>query len=188
MLENSYSFYCDYLKKRNIKDKSILISKTRNSYLIGPIINSKFDERSFYKRIKSNSIYGVNIYKKMFNRKCLLLINRYANSLKDNQIMEIYKNGDIVLHSILKVPGENDEDGRNAFVRGRHRVRGHARIVKAVVLLQRQKTPYQLLQTKRTRRLGKDNFAAYGRQKRRAHHRRGYAVRQRSGRDTRVGM
>lgn len=39
MLENSYLFYCDYLKKRNIKDKSILISKTRNSYLIGPIIN-----------------------------------------------------------------------------------------------------------------------------------------------------
>ena len=46
----------------------------------------------------------------MFNRKCLLLINRYANSLKDNQIMEIYKNGDIVLYSILKVPGENDEE------------------------------------------------------------------------------
>ena len=110
MLENSYLFYCDYLKKRNIKDKSILISKTRNSYLIGPIINSKFDERSFYKRIKSNSIYGVNIYKKMFNRKCLLLINRYANSLKDNQIMEIYKNEEIGLQSNLKVPGKNDEE------------------------------------------------------------------------------
>ncbi len=39
MLENSYLFYCDYLKTRNIKDKSILISKTRHSYLIGPIIN-----------------------------------------------------------------------------------------------------------------------------------------------------
>ena len=110
MSKSRYLFYSDYLKNRNIENKSILIAKTRKSYLIGPLINSKFDEKSFYKRIKSNSIYGVNIYKKMFNRKCLLLINRYANSLKDNQIMEIYKNGDIVLHSILKVPGENDEE------------------------------------------------------------------------------
>ena len=110
MKESSYLFYSSYLKNKSLKNKNILVSKINKSYLIGPIINDEFDEKSFYKRIKSNSIYGVNIYKKMFNRKCLLLINRYANSLKDNQIMEIYKNGDIVLHSILKVPGENDEE------------------------------------------------------------------------------
>lgn len=63
MSKSRYLFYSDYLKNRNIENKSILIAKTRKSYLIGPLINSKFDEKSFYKRIKSNSIYTINIYK-----------------------------------------------------------------------------------------------------------------------------
>ena len=109
MLNNSYLFYGDYLKKRNIKNKSILIAKTKKSYLIGPLINSKFDEKSFYRRIKSNSIYTFKIYKKMFQKKSNYLINKYKDTLKNNQIIEIYKNGEIVLHSILKVPGEYDE-------------------------------------------------------------------------------
>ena len=56
MSENSYLFYSDYLKRRKIKNKSILIAKTNNSYLIGPKIDSEFYEQSFYKRIKSNWI------------------------------------------------------------------------------------------------------------------------------------
>ena len=107
MLKNNYLFYSDYLKKRNIKNKSILIAKTKNSYLIGPLINSKFDEESFYKRIKANSIYTFNIYKKMFRKKCSTLIEKYMNDLINNQVIEIYKNGEMVKHSILKVPGEN---------------------------------------------------------------------------------
>lgn len=109
MLKNNYLFYSDYFKKRNIKNKSIMVAKTKESYLIGPIINSDFNEQSFYKRIKSNSIYTTKIYKKMFRKKCNLLINKYKNSLKSNQIIEVYKKGEIVLHSILKVPGEDDE-------------------------------------------------------------------------------
>ncbi len=109
MLKNEYLFYSDYFKKRNIKNKSIMIAKTKESYLIGPIINSDFDEQSFYKRIKSNSIYTTKIYKRMFRNKCNLLINKYKKDLKNNQIIEVYKNGEIVLHSILKVPGEDDE-------------------------------------------------------------------------------
>ena len=31
MLNNNYLFYSDYLKKRNIKNKSILIAKTKKS-------------------------------------------------------------------------------------------------------------------------------------------------------------
>ena len=31
MLKNNYLFYSDYLKKRNLKDKSILIAKTKKS-------------------------------------------------------------------------------------------------------------------------------------------------------------
>ena len=77
MLKNNYLFYSDYLKKRNLKDKSILIAKTKNSYLIGPLINSRFDEESFYKRIKSNSIYTFDIYKKMFRISCKSDITRY---------------------------------------------------------------------------------------------------------------
>ena len=43
-----------------------MIAKTKKSYLIGPIIDDNFYEGSFYKRIKSNSIYTTKIYKKMF--------------------------------------------------------------------------------------------------------------------------
>ena len=86
-----------------------MIAKTKDSYLIGPIINFDFNEQSFYKRIKSNSIYTTKIYKRMLKRKCNILINKYRNDLKSNQIIEVYKKGEIVLHSILKVPGENDE-------------------------------------------------------------------------------
>lgn len=109
MSENSYLFYSDYLKRRKIKNKSILIAKTNNSYLIGPKIDSEFYEQSFYKRIKSNSIYTKKIYKKMFRKKCEILINKYELYLKSNQVIEIYKNGETVIHSILKVPGEFNE-------------------------------------------------------------------------------
>ncbi len=109
MSKNNYLFYSDYLKERNIKDNSILIAKTKKSYLIGPLINSKFDEESFYKRIKSNSIYTFKIYKKMIRKKCEKLINEYKINLENNQVIEIYKNGETILHSILKVPGENYE-------------------------------------------------------------------------------
>ena len=109
MLKNKYLFYSDYLKRGDIKNKTIMIAKTKNSYLIGPIINSNFYEESFYKRINSNSIYSTKIYKKMLKRKCDLLVNKYKVNLNSNQIIEVYKNGEIVLHSILKVPGEANE-------------------------------------------------------------------------------
>ena len=109
MSKNSYLFYSDYLKYRSIKNKSIMIARTKNSYLVGPIIDSNFYEESFYRRIKSNSIYSQKLYKKMFKRKSILLINKYQSNLKSNQIIEIYINGEINLHSILKVPGEDNE-------------------------------------------------------------------------------
>lgn len=109
MVENNYLFYSDYLKNRIIKNKSIMIAKTKNSYLIGPVIDYNFYEESFYKRIKSNSIYTTKIYKRMFKKKCNLLINKYKTNLKSNQVIEIDKKGNIILHSILKVPGEDNE-------------------------------------------------------------------------------
>lgn len=109
MAKNNYLFYSDYLKTRDTKNKSIMIAKTKKSYLIGPIIDHNFYKESFYRRIKSNSIYTTKIYKKMFKKKCNLLINKYKNELNSNQIIELDKKGNIILHSILKVPGEDNE-------------------------------------------------------------------------------
>ena len=107
MLKN-HLFYKDYLKNRNIDNKDILISKTKYSYLIGPIINKEFDEKSFYKRLTSNSIYSPRIYKKMFNKKAKLLIEEYSNKLYSNEVIEVYKDKTIT-HKIIKVPGDYDE-------------------------------------------------------------------------------
>lgn len=100
MVKNNYLFYSDYLKNRDIKNKLIMIAKTKKSYLIGPIIDHDFYDSSFYKRIKSNSIYTTKIYKKMFRKKCNLLVNKYKDELKSNQIIEIDKKRNIILHSI----------------------------------------------------------------------------------------
>lgn len=109
MLENNYLFYNEYLKNRNLTDKTIMISRTKKSYLVGPLIDTYFYENSFYKRIKSNSIYSTNIYKKLFKKKSIGLIKKYKSILKSNQVIEIYKNGEIVVHSIIKVPGEDND-------------------------------------------------------------------------------
>lgn len=54
-------------------------------------------------------VYIRQKYKKMFRKKCNLLINKYKNKLKSNQIIEVDKKDDIILHSILKVPSEDNE-------------------------------------------------------------------------------
>lgn len=38
----------------------------------------------------------------MFKRKCVFLINKYAKSLKDNEAIEIFKNGETLVHKIIK--------------------------------------------------------------------------------------
>lgn len=104
-----YLFYKDYFKNRNIDNKSIIVSKTKNSYLIGPIIDEKFDEYSFYKRIISNCIYTKKIYKNPSNKKILNLINIYKEKLEDNEVIEIFSNNSFVIHKIIKVPRDNNE-------------------------------------------------------------------------------
>lgn len=106
MKENKYLFYSDYLKNRNIKNKNILIAKTKNSYLIGPIINTKFNEKAFYKRIISNSVFSIKIYKKILSKKCIKLIEKYKPYIGDNEILELYKDNNIYIHKILKVSGD----------------------------------------------------------------------------------
>lgn len=109
MSKINYLFYSDYMKNKNLSQKSILIAKTKNSYLIGPLINSEFDGESFYKRIKSNSIYTIKIYKKILKKRCQFLINEYGKMLKSNEVIEVFKNGKILTHKIIKVPGDINE-------------------------------------------------------------------------------
>lgn len=109
MEKNNYLFYSEYLKGKSFLEKEILVSKTKTSYLIGPLLNKNFDNNSFYKRLTSNSIYSLKIYKKISSFKCKKIINKYMGDLSDNEILEIFKNGSIVKHKIIKVPGENNE-------------------------------------------------------------------------------
>ena len=109
MKTNSYLFYKEYLKTRNLKNKTILMAKTKNSYLIGPLINIDFNEESFYKRMVSNSIYKKNIYKNISSKKCLELLTKYQNNLVSNEVIEIMKDGNTLIHKIIKVPGAENE-------------------------------------------------------------------------------
>lgn len=109
MLKNRYLFYCKYLKGKSLAGKEILIAKTKESYLIGPLINKKFDDNSFRKRLISNTIYPLSIYKKMSHSKCKQIISKYEKELSDNEVLEVFRNGDIVRHTIIRLPGENNE-------------------------------------------------------------------------------
>lgn len=106
MKKNNYLFYSDFLNDKKIKDETILIAKTKKSYIIGPLINEQFNIESFYKRIISNSIYSPKIYKKMLKRKCIQLIQKYNCMLHDNEVIEVFKNGKIIYHKIITVPGD----------------------------------------------------------------------------------
>lgn len=103
---NDYIFYDDYLKNRKIinSEKKIFIAKTKNSYLIGPIIDEQFDEESFYKRLISSSIYNTKIYKKCFNITAKKLLKSHLKSIKSNEVLEIFKNGKELMHFIIPVP------------------------------------------------------------------------------------
>lgn len=100
-----YILYKEYLKKHKIYNEEIFVSKIFDGYLIGPKINTVFDEYSFYKRIISSSIYSRNKYKSCLKRTANKLIKKYAEDLKDNEIIEVLKSGEEVRHKIIPVPG-----------------------------------------------------------------------------------
>lgn len=101
----NYVFYSDYLKNRKVPKNSILVSKTKNSVLIGPKIDDKFDEFSFYKRLLSTSIYDINMYKKMLMKNTNKFIKKYYMQLESNEVIEVYKKRKILKHKIISVPG-----------------------------------------------------------------------------------
>ena len=109
MKDRNFLFYTDYFKNKNISNKSVLVAKTKNSILVGPLLNKHFDEYSFCKRIASNCIYRKSIYKKIYSKKRLKIIDCYKNELKDNEVIEIFSNGLIQNHKIIKVPRDINE-------------------------------------------------------------------------------
>lgn len=109
MAKNNYLFYSEYLKGKSFLGKEILVSNTKTSCLIGPLLNKSFNNNSFYKRLTSNSIYSLKIYKRISYFKCKKIINKYMDVLSDNEVLEIFKDGSSVKHKIIKVPGENNE-------------------------------------------------------------------------------
>ena len=75
--------------------------------MIGPKIDKNFDENSFYRRIKSNSIYNPRIYKRIINKKKIIQnLELYSEKLNSNEVYEIKKDGIIIIHKIIKVPGD----------------------------------------------------------------------------------
>ena len=100
-----YKFYKDYLKNQDINEEQIFISKTKVSYLIGPKINSEFDLHSFYKRITSSSVCGINTYKNIYKKNVEKLIDKYIDTLGNNQILELFKNNTYTIHTIIPIPG-----------------------------------------------------------------------------------
>ena len=87
----NYLFYKDFIIKNKRLEKGILISKIKHSYMIGPIINKNFDERSFIKRLTSSSIYSIKNYKNFNKRMVTKLINKYYDLLGNNEVLEITK-------------------------------------------------------------------------------------------------
>lgn len=99
----------DYLKNKIILDEEIFVAKVKNAYLIGPKINKEFDLESFYKRIISSSLFELKNYKKLSSSKAQKLITQYIDDLENNEVFEIFKDGKILRHKIIKVPVGYDE-------------------------------------------------------------------------------
>lgn len=109
MKKVNYLFYRDFFVKNERVKSGILVSKIKHSFLLGPIINEDFDEKSFEKRLLSSCVYSLKQYKK-FNRKYAeTLIDKYYEILTSNEVLEI-KNKDIFIkHKIIQVPGDENE-------------------------------------------------------------------------------
>ena len=45
----------------------------------------------------------------MFDFRCRKLIEKYKNDLSDNEVIEIFNDGNIIKHKIIKLPGDNND-------------------------------------------------------------------------------
>ena len=106
MKDSDYITYRRYLKNKRIDNQKTFISKTKNSYIVGPKIDLKFNEDSFKKRLLSSSLYDIKIYKNISKIKAKRLITQFYSQLKSNEIIEIFRNKKTVKYTIIPIPGE----------------------------------------------------------------------------------
>ena len=100
----NYIYYDQYLINRNFQDFNMLVSKIKGGYLIGPKITDKFDEESFYRRVKSSALFDNIKYRSNLSKRLLKRLDDYYLSLSDNEVIEIAKNGKIIRHKIVSLP------------------------------------------------------------------------------------
>lgn len=106
----NYILLRDYINgETKITNQKLFIGKTRRSYLIGPLINEKFDSDSFYKRIISSTICDKKTYRRISKFKIQKLVDKYYDMLSDNEMLEVFKDDKIVHHKIIKVVGVDNE-------------------------------------------------------------------------------
>ena len=100
----------DYINGRvKITNQELFVGKTKTTYLIGPLINEELDSRSFYKRIISSTICDKKTYKRISKLKVEKIINKYYDMLEDNMMLEVFKDGRIVHHKIIRVMGVSND-------------------------------------------------------------------------------
>ncbi len=108
---SNYVSIKQYLKKRTLFNAGmIFVTKTKNSYLIGPFVDNKFDELTFYKRITSSTVRGIRDYKNINSKKAMELINMYKETLASNEILEVFYDGHMSKHKIIPLPGDINEE------------------------------------------------------------------------------
>lgn len=95
-----------FLKKPNLEkpnSKAVFVGKTKDSILIGPYVDNKFNYDEFYKRIVSSCIYSKRIYKRISKKKAkkYIEINNLIYQNNINNVIEIYKSGEVIKHNIL---------------------------------------------------------------------------------------
>lgn len=100
----------DFLKNKIVLDEDLFVAKFKKAYLIGPKINDEFDLESFYKRTTSSSLFEFKHYKRLSSSKAQKLINQHISNLGNNEVLEIFKDGNFLKHKIINVPvGYNEK-------------------------------------------------------------------------------
>lgn len=81
----------------------IFVGRTKESILIGPLVDEDFDFSFFHRRIISSCLYSRKTYKKISLKVAKKYVEGnklYSEKMKDI-IVEIFSNGRIIKHNLL---------------------------------------------------------------------------------------
>ncbi len=84
-------------------NNALFVGKTKDSMLIGPYIDAKFDYDAFYRRIISSCIYSKRTYRRITKKRAEKYIDTHNLMYKNitNSVMEIFDTGEIISHNLL---------------------------------------------------------------------------------------